>query len=97
MDLRGMDLSVPPGAAVTPVQTQIDAGMGSVDIQVPRDADVRFSSSAGLGSITFDDQSSDGPGAELTVNDLGADGRASGRPLVLDVEAGMGAVEVHRG
>jgi phage shock protein PspC (stress-responsive transcriptional regulator) len=97
MDLRGMDLSVPPRAAVTPVQTQIDAGMGSVDIHVPRDADVRFSSSAGLGSITFDDQSSDGPGAELTVNDLGADGRASGRPLVLDVEAGMGAVEVHRG
>jgi phage shock protein PspC (stress-responsive transcriptional regulator) len=96
MDLSGMDLAVPPGATVTPVQTRIDAGMGSVEIEVPRDADVRFTGSAGLGSIAFDDQTSDGPGARLTVNDLGADGRASGRPLVLDVQAGMGSVEVHR-
>jgi len=96
MDLSRMDLAVPPGVAVTPVQTRIDAGMGSVEIQVPRDADVRFTGSAGMGSIEFDDQTSDGPGATLTVDDLGADGRASGRPLVLDVHAGMGSVEVHR-
>jgi hypothetical protein len=96
MDLSGMDLAVPPGAPVTPVQTRVDAGMGSVEIQLPRDADVRFTGSAGMGSIEFDDQTSDGPGATLTVNDLGADGRPSGRPLVLDVHAGMGSVEVHR-
>ena len=96
MDLSDMDLAVPPGAAVTPVQTRVDAGMGSVEIQVPRDADVRFTGSAGMGSIAFDDRTSDGPGATLTVDDLGADGRASGRPLVLDVHAGMGSVEVNR-
>jgi phage shock protein PspC (stress-responsive transcriptional regulator) len=39
-----------------------------------------------------------GPGAELNVaNDLGADGVRSGRLLVIDVEAGTGNVEVHRG
>jgi phage shock protein PspC (stress-responsive transcriptional regulator) len=97
LDLRGMDLSVPPGGAAAPVQTRIDAGLGSVDIQVPRDADVRFSGTADMGSITFDDRSSDGHDAHLTVDDLGADGVHSGRPIVLDVHAGLGAVEVQRG
>ena len=64
---------------------------------MPRDADVRFTGESGLGSVEFDDQEMDGPGARLDVNDLGADGVASGRPLVLDVHAGVGSVEVHRG
>jgi hypothetical protein len=97
LDLRRMDLTVPPGTAATPVATSIDAGVGSVEIQVPRDADVRFTGESGLGSVEFDDQESDGPGAKLSVNDLGADGVASGRPIVLDVHAGVGSVEVHRG
>jgi pyruvate,orthophosphate dikinase len=35
--------------------------------------------------------------AHLTVDDPGADGVRSGRPIVLDVQAGMGSVEVQRG
>ena len=97
LDLRRMDLTVPPGAAATPVATRIDAGLGTVEIRVPRDADVRFTGESGLGSVEFDDQEADGPGARLSVDDLGADGVASGRPLVLDVHAGVGSVEVHRG
>ena len=97
LDLRRMDLTVPPGAAATPVATSIDAGLGTVEIRVPRDADVRFTGESGLGSVEFDDQEADGPGARLSVDDLGADGVASGRPLVLDVHAGVGSVEVHRG
>jgi len=97
LDLRGMDLTVPPGAPATPVATSIDAGVGAVEIWVPRDADVRFTGESGLGSVEFDDQENDGPGARLSVNDLGADGVAAGRPIVLDVHAGVGSVEVHRG
>lgn len=97
MDLRDLDLGVPPGELVTPVATRIEAGMGSVDIRVPENADVRFTGSAGLGSVQFDDRGAGGPDARLTVDDLGADGVASGRPLVLDVQAGMGSVAVHRG
>ena len=97
LDLRRMDLTVPPGAAATPVATSIDAGVGAVEIWVPRDADVRFTGESGLGSVEFDDQENDGPGARLSVNDLGADGVAAGRPIVLDVHAGVGSVEVHRG
>ena len=48
--------------------------------------------------MSFEDREDAGPGAELRVNeDLGADGVRSGRLLVLDLEAGAGNVEVHRG
>jgi phage shock protein PspC (stress-responsive transcriptional regulator) len=97
LDLRGMDLTVPPGTAATPLATRVDAGMGSVEIWVPDDADVQFTGSAGVGSIDFDGQESSGPGAHLQVDDLGADGAPSGRPIVLDVHAGAGSVAVHRG
>ena len=97
MDLRNMDLTVPAGAAATPVATRVDTGMGSVEIWVPENADVRFTGMAGVGSIEFGDQESSGPDARLQVDDLGADGIASGRPIVLDVHAGAGSVEVHRG
>jgi len=97
LDLRGLDLTVPPGGTVTPLATTIEAGVGAVEIQVPRDADVRFTGESGLGSVKFDDQERGGPGAQLSVNDLGADGVAAGRPIVLDVHAGVGSVEVHRG
>ena len=48
-------------------------------------------------TVEFDDQENGGPGARLSVNDLCADGVAAGRPSVLDVHAGVGSVEVHRG
>jgi hypothetical protein len=97
LDLRRMDLSVPPGTAATPVTTTIDTGVGDVAIQVPRDADVRFSGESGLGNVVFDGQENDGPGAQLRVDDLGADGVASGRPIVLTVHSGVGDVAVDRG
>lgn len=97
LDLRRMDLTVPPGAPVAPLPTRVDAGVGSVEIWVPRDADVRLTADSGLGSVEFEDQEMEGPGARLSVNDLGDDGVAGGRPLVLDVHAGVGSVEVHRG
>jgi phage shock protein PspC (stress-responsive transcriptional regulator) len=97
LDLRDMDLTVPPGAPATPAATRIDAEVGGVEVWVPEDADVRFTGTAGVGSVEFDDQESGGPDARLQVDDLGADGVASGRPIVLDVRVGAGSVEVHRG
>ena len=61
-------------------------------------ADVTVNGSVGVGSVSFADREDAGPGAELRVNqDLGDDGVRSGRLLVLDLEAGAGNVEVHRG
>ena len=98
MDLSRLDLMVPPGTVppIEPVRTRIDAGMGSVEILVPRDADVALTAHAGMGSIEFDDRGSDGPGAHMKADDLGADGVVSGRRLLIDVNAGVGSVEVRR-
>jgi hypothetical protein len=53
--------------------------------------------STGVGSMEILGQEDDGPGGRLSVTDLGEDGTASGRPLVLDIDMGAGNVEVHRG
>jgi hypothetical protein len=99
LDLRNLDLTLPAGSPDPgPVRTSISMGAGDVQIRVPENADVTFNGSAGVGSVSFDDRNEAGPGTELRVTeDLGADGVRSGRLLVLDVEAGAGNVEVHRG
>ncbi len=99
LDLRNLDLTLPAGAADPgPVRTAISMGAGDVEVMVPANADVTVDGSVGVGSVSFDDREDAGPDAGLKVNqDLGADGVRSGRLLVLDIEAGAGNVEVHRG
>lgn len=94
LDLRRLDLT--GGAA--PVDLKLTSGAGDIDIEVPPDADVTFTGSSGLGSVVFDNRAEvEGPGAEFSVTDLGADGVPSGRPIVINAQAGAGDVEVHRG
>jgi phage shock protein PspC (stress-responsive transcriptional regulator)/predicted membrane protein len=98
LDLRKLDLTATPGGNSSPVRTSVSVGAGDVEIWVPPNADVSFTGPAGVGDVEFAQNSQSGPGAHLEVtDDLGADGVASGRPLVLDVEMGAGNVEVHRG
>jgi phage shock protein PspC (stress-responsive transcriptional regulator) len=81
------------GRAV-PVTTQIDAGMGDVDVLVPRSADVRVHVASGIGDIdVFDEGAADGyhagSGSAAWTND--------GAPeIVLTINAGIGDVEVSR-
>ena len=98
LDLRNLDLAVPPGGNASPVRSTITLGVGDVQVQVPQNADVTLTSTTGVGSVEFDGRSESGPGAHLAVaDDLGADGVRTGRPLILDIETGAGSVEVHRG
>lgn len=101
IDLRQLDLSLPAGsdgAALVPVQTSADVGMGNLEVWVPPNADVTVFGSAGLGHVQFGDRVSEGSDAKIDViDDLGADGIRSGKPIVLYLHAGLGNVEVHRG
>ena len=98
LDLRNLDLAVPPGGNASPVRSTITLGVGDVQVQVPQNADVTLTSTTGVGSVEFDGRSESSPGAHLAVaDDLGADGVRTGRPLILDIETGAGSVEVHRG
>ncbi len=94
LDLTRLDLDSGAG----PIRTSITLGAGEVQIRVPADADVTFTGSVDLGHVGYDTQESVGRDARLSiVDDLGADGVASGRPLEIAVTANLGNVEVHRG
>ncbi len=98
LDLRNLDLTVPPDGNATPVRTRISMGAGDVRVQVPSTADVTLTARAGLGDVSFGDRQDDGPEAHVQViDDLGTDGARSGRPIVLDIDAGVADVEVLRG
>jgi phage shock protein PspC (stress-responsive transcriptional regulator) len=97
LDLSRIDLSSSAAGNVEPLRSRISSGMGDVTVVVPEDADVTVSAEAGVGDLRVLDQERSGPGIQLDVTDLGADGVASGRPLVLDIEMGAGNVEVRRG
>jgi phage shock protein PspC (stress-responsive transcriptional regulator) len=98
LDLRQLDLRVPPGEPATPVTTSVRADVGDVQVRVPPDADVTVHGSVDFGHVGFENWESGGPSSRLdVVDDLGTDGVRSGRPIVLDITAGMGNVEVHRG
>ncbi|MCO1654899.1 PspC domain-containing protein [Pseudonocardia humida] len=96
LDLTDVDLALPQGGTGTPVRTRISAGVGDVTVKVPEDADVTVAAKTGIGDVEVFDQSRSGPSSSLRVTDLGEDGVASGRPLVLDIEMGAGSVEVQR-
>jgi phage shock protein PspC (stress-responsive transcriptional regulator)/predicted membrane protein len=98
LDLRNLDLSVPPGGNASPVRSAITLGVGDVEVWVPPNADLTLTSTTGVGDVEFDGRSESGPGAHIAVtDDLGADGVPTGRPLVVTIETGAGSVEVHRG
>ena len=97
LDLRQLDLAVPQGGDASPVRTRIEVGAGDVEVTVPRDADVTLTSNVGIGEISFEDRHLSDGDLRLPVTDLGADGVASGRRIILDVQQGVGNLEVHRG
>lgn len=92
LDLRGLDLAGPPGA---PVRTAARVGLGSIQVVVPRDADLVVRADAGLGDVSLDGRSSSGDSAALSLADPGPDG-PGGRPIELDLHAGVGSLEVTR-
>ena len=74
----------------------MDAGVGDVEILVPRDADVRVDVDSGIGSVDVFGEGDrrqgffEGSGSGSWVDDGEAE-------IVLSVNAGIGDVEVSRG
>jgi predicted membrane protein len=93
LDLRRLDPST--GADATPIVTTVDVGMGNAEVYLPADADVQVHCSVGVGNTDCAglDNNRRGPSSDVR----GTVGKPGGRPIILDVHAGMGNVEVHRG
>jgi hypothetical protein len=80
------------------VVTRIDARAGEVNVVLPPDADVTVRCHAGVGTLLcLSPQPLDGNALTSQVTDLGADGKAGGRPLDITITMGAGTVRVTRG
>jgi len=91
LDLSEIDLSTLDG----PIETVLDAGVGDVEILVPRTADVRIEANSGLGDIEVFGSNTAGRGFYPGTGS--ADWTGDGDPeIVLTINAGIGDVEVDR-
>jgi phage shock protein PspC (stress-responsive transcriptional regulator) len=98
LDLTRLDLAVQPDGNTDVVRTSLSMGAGDMTVRVPPTADVTLTARAGFGDVRFGDREDSGPDAHVQViDDLGTDGVRSGRPLVIDIDAGVADVEVRRG
>ncbi|MDX3227436.1 PspC domain-containing protein [Streptomyces sp. ME19-01-6] len=90
-------LSLEKGQTVT---THAEVGAGKLAVTVPKDARLELSIHVGLGDIRLPGEKSDDidikPGRDRTVTVEPADGRAVKGTLRLDLEIGLGNVEVSR-
>jgi phage shock protein PspC (stress-responsive transcriptional regulator) len=85
LDFAGRDI---------PVTTRVDAGVGDVDVLIPRSADVRVQVETGIGDVdVLDEGAVDG----YHAGSGGASWANDGDPeIVLTINAGIGDVEVDR-
>jgi phage shock protein PspC (stress-responsive transcriptional regulator) len=91
LDLSEIDLSTLDG----PIETVLDAGVGDVEILVPRTADVRIEANSGLGDIEVFGSNTAGRGFYPGTGS--ADWTGDRNPeIVLTINAGIGDVEVDR-
>ncbi|MGY1708091.1 PspC domain-containing protein [Geodermatophilus sp. SYSU D00758] len=90
LDLSRVDLS----DLDDPIETRVDAGVGDVDVLVPRSADVRVEVDSGIGRVeVLDGDSGGGFSAGEGPESWAGDGDPE---IVLTIHAGIGDVEVDR-
>jgi len=77
------------------VVTALSAGIGNVEVIVPRDVDVEVVGKTGIGPAELFGERVNGGSQERTVLDDGPDGEGGGS-LRLTLEVGVGRVEVDR-
>jgi phage shock protein PspC (stress-responsive transcriptional regulator) len=82
-----------PGAHVT-----ITGGVGEVVLKLPANVDVTGTLSAQAGEVIgLGGQREGGHDASVTLNDLGADGKAGPEKVVIDAQLKLGSITVERG
>jgi phage shock protein PspC (stress-responsive transcriptional regulator) len=89
VDLTGLDFTEQSA------RTKVSAGVGEVEVVVPRDVDVTVVGDTGLGEAVVFGERYDGDSPDPTVVSLGPDGSGGGT-LRLELQVGIGRVEVNR-
>jgi hypothetical protein len=91
LDLTDLDFAT----AEQVVSSELQAGIGDIQVVVPRNVDVRVTGRAGIGEAELFGRTVNGTSDERTVEDQGPDG-AGGGELELRLDVGVGKVEVDR-
>ncbi|MEU4288139.1 PspC domain-containing protein [Kribbella sp. NPDC026596] len=81
-----------PGAKV-----EVHGGVGEVVVKLPQNVDVDGQLSTEMGDVAWLNEHKGGHNAELTVKDLGADGKAGPEQVTLDLDLRLGSIKVERG
>ena len=89
LDLSGVDFSKHL------VHTKVSAGVGNIEVIVPRNADVTIDGRAGVGEVDLLGQVANGTSATRSVVDYGPAGDKT-IDLTLDLDVSIGQVEVNR-
>ncbi len=89
------DLSAMPMSDTDTATLSIDLGAGNLHVVVPADADVILRADVGAGDVRAFNQASSGVATGRTITDDGPDGPGGGT-LTLDLEVGVGEIEVTR-
>jgi phage shock protein PspC (stress-responsive transcriptional regulator) len=77
-------------------KVEVHGGAGEVIVKVPSNVDVLGQLSAKMGDVAFLNQHQGGHNAELSLNDLGTDGKAGPHQVTLDLDLKLGSIKVER-
>jgi phage shock protein PspC (stress-responsive transcriptional regulator) len=77
------------------VRTKVSAGVGNIEVIVPRNADVSIDARAGIGEVDLLGQQENGTSATRSLVDYGPGGDGT-IDLTLDLDVSIGRVEVDR-
>lgn len=77
-------------------KVEVHGGAGEVIVKVPSNVDVKGQLSAKMGDVAFLNQHQGGHNAELSLNDLGTDGKAGPQQVTLDLDLKLGSIKVER-
>jgi phage shock protein PspC (stress-responsive transcriptional regulator) len=81
-----------PGARV-----DVHGGVGEVIVTLPATVDVEGQLSTEMGDVAWQNEHHGGHNAELTIKDLGPDGKAGPEKVTLDLGLRLGSIKVERG
>jgi hypothetical protein len=96
-DAGSVHLDLTKATFVPGARVDVHGGAGEIVIKLPQDVDVQGQLSARAGDLTALTEHKGGHNAELTLNDLGADGKAGPSTVTLDLDVKLGSIRVERG
>ncbi|MFI7066156.1 PspC domain-containing protein [Kribbella sp. NPDC050124] len=78
-------------------KVEVHGGVGEVVVKVPQNVDIEGQLSAKMGELVWLNENKGGKDVELTLKDLGADGKPGPETVTLDLDMKLGSIKVERG